>query len=501
MQEKPRFPLWTKILLLSAMNIAILAIVFAVFLRMQLRPEFESFLMAEARQRITAITALVAVDLQNTDASQWDEVLKRYSAEHGVTFLLYRNTGEQLAGPRTPLPPEVDVRMPRGGPPPPRRDGFGFRGEFSPRPRKGREPFAFRSMPPGPPFLAVTNSETKYWVGVRMPILEGPDREPLRSVLMLISPAFFTNSFFFAIGRWLVVAAAAVLISALCWLPLVRRLTQSIAEMMRATARIAEGRFDVALNVARHDELGHLAASINRMAGRLETFTEGRKRFLGAVAHELRSPIARMQVATGILERNPHPETQRHIDDLKEDIDLMSRLTGELLQLARAETTSNPLSLAPTNVAEAARTATRRESVDGSDIRVEVDPSIQVQANPEYLIRSFANILRNAVRYAGDRGPIRISAREENHQVRISVADSGPGVPENTLEKIFTPFYRLEDSRDRRTGGTGLGLAIVRSCTEACGGTVECRNRIPSGLEVIISLPALQDPTTKKERS
>jgi two-component system sensor histidine kinase CpxA len=236
------------------------------------------------------------------------------------------------------------------------------------------------------------------------------------------------------------------------------------------------------------------------MAGRLETFTEGRKRFLGAVAHELRSPIARMQVATGILERNRHPETQRHIDDLKEDIDLMSRLTGELLQLARAETTSNSLSLAPTNVAEAARTATRRESVDGSDIRVEVDPSIQVQANPEYLIRSFANILRNAVRYAGDKGPIRISAREENHQVRISVADSGPGVPENTLEKIFTPFYRLEDSRDRRTGGTGLGLAIVRSCIEACGGTVECRNRIPSGLEVIISLPALQDPATKKER-
>jgi signal transduction histidine kinase len=498
MQEKPRFPLWTKILLLSAVNLAILALVLVVFLRMQLKPEFESFLLDEVRHRITAITTLVAVDLQNSDRSQWDEVLKRYSAEHGVTFLLYRNTGEQLAGPPTPLPVEVDVRMPRGGPPPPRRDGHGFRGEFSPRPpRRGHEPFSFRSMPPGPPFLAVTNSETKYWVGVRMPIIEGPDREPLRSVLMLISPTFFTNSFFFAIAPWLGIGAAAVLISGLCWLPLVRRLTQSIADMMRATAHIAEGRFDVALNVKRHDELGHLAASINQMAGRLETFTEGRKRFLGAVAHELRSPIARMQVATGILERNTHPDAQRHIDDLKEDIDMMSRLTGELLQLAKAETTPNPLNLVPTNVAEAARTAARRESADGVDIRVEVDPSLHVQANPEYLIRSFANILRNAARYAGDKGPIRITAQGENHQIRISVADSGPGVPDDALDKIFTPFYRLEDSRDRRTGGTGLGLAIVRSCIEACGGTVESRNRVPSGLEVIISLPADQNPASK----
>ena len=489
MQEKPRFPLWTKILLLSAVNLAILGIVLAIFLRLQLKPEFESFLMAEARQRITAIAALVAVDLQNTEESQWDEVLRRYSADHRVTFLLYRNTGEQLAGPRTPLPREVDVRMPRGGPPPPRRDGRGFRGEFFPRPRS-HEPFPFRSMGPGPPFLAVTNSATKYWVGVRMPIIERSDREPLRSVLMLTSPSFFTHSFFFPIVPWLGIAAAAVLICALCWLPLVRRLTLSITDMMRATAHIAEGRFDVALNERRHDELGHLAASINRMAARLETFTEGRKRFLGAVAHELRSPLARMQVATGILERNTHPDARRHIDDLKEDIDLMSRLTGELLHLAKAETTPNPLSLVPTNVAEAARTAARRESAEGVDIRVDVDPSLQVQANPEYLIRSFANILRNAVRYAGDKGPIRIAAQAENHRIKISVADSGPGVPEDVLEKIFTPFYRLEDSRDRRTGGTGLGLAIVRSCIEACGGTVECRNRVPSGLEVTIFLPA-----------
>src|SRR5262245_28570267 len=120
-------------------------------------------------------------------------------------------------------------------------------------------------------------------------------------------------------------AEAAVVISVLCWLPLVRGLTRSIADMMRATSRISEGRFDVGVRTARGDELGGLGVSINRMAHRLKTLTEGRKRFLGDVAHELGSPIARMRLAVEILERKARPETQARIDDLKEDIELMSQ--------------------------------------------------------------------------------------------------------------------------------------------------------------------------------
>jgi two-component system sensor histidine kinase CpxA len=113
-----------------------------------------------------------------------------------------------------------------------------------------------------------------------------------------------------------------------------------------------------------------------------------------------------------------------------------------------------------------------------------------VRANPAYLIRAIANVLRNAVRYAGDKGPIQISAHLKGSRVQITVADSGPGVPEEALEKIFTPFYRLEEARDRQSGGSGLGLAIVRSCIGTCGGTVEARNRPRRGMEVIMELPA-----------
>src|SRR5439155_11327978 len=138
-----------------------------------------------------------------------------------------------------------------------------------------------------------------------------------------------------------------------------------------------------------------------------------------------------------------------------------------LLEFARAERMSHPAELEVVNVAEAASMAARRESNGNADIRITVDSTFTVQANREYLVRALANILRNAVRYAGDRGPIEVSAAQKDGHVEISITDSGPGIPEEALDRVFMPFYRLDEARDRRTGGTGLGLAIVRTCIEA----------------------------------
>ena len=126
----------------------------------------------------------------------------------------------------------------------------------------------------------------------------------------------------------------------------------------------------------------------------------------------------------------------------------------------------------------------------GTRIETHVDERTEVMAHPEYLFRSLANVVRNAIRYAGECGPIEISALAKDGMVLISVADQGPGIPEAELEAVFKPFYRPEDARQRETGGVGLGLAIVRTCIEACGGTVHCHNRPPKGLEVEMRLPA-----------
>jgi len=323
-----------------------------------------------------------------------------------------------------------------------------------------------------------------------MPLVQRPNNEQLRSVLVLVSNSFFLNPFFFDAQGWLGLGLAALLISVICWLPLVRNLTRWAADMRRATGRIADGRFDVEVSTERHDELGQLGASIKQMAGRLQSYTEGRTRFLGSVAHELRSPIARMQLAAEILQRHGGPEGQKYIDYLKEDIDTMSRLTDELLQVARAESTPGPVNVQPVNVAEAVQTAIRREAAEGANIQVDIVPSIKAQADMEHLVRAIGNVVRNAVRHAGEHGPVTITGAQLRNEVVISISDCGPGVPEADLDKIFMPFYRVDDARDRRTGGTGLGLAIVRSCIEACGGRVDAKNMQPSGLEVTLTLPA-----------
>src|SRR5262249_45136289 len=121
-------------------------------------------------------------------------------------------------------------------------------------------------------------------------------------------------------------------------------------------------------------------------------------------------------------------------------------------------------------------------------IRFDMPTYLVVIAYEPYLVRAISNLLRNAIRYAGEDGPITVTAVRKGEQVLVTVTDSGPGVPPDALEEIFAPFYRPESSRSRDTGGVGLGLAIVQSCVEPCQGTVVCRNRQPSGLEVTIAL-------------
>jgi two-component system sensor histidine kinase CpxA len=261
--------------------------------------------------------------------------------------------------------------------------------------------------------------------------------------------------------------------------------------MTAATERIAEGRFDVRTQERRQDELGSLSDAIDRMAMRLEGFVTGQKRFLGDIAHELCSPIARMQVALGILEQRLGEKQKTGLDDLREEVEEMSNLVNELLSFSRASLGKTSPRLQPVLIKGVVERAVARESgSDGGDVKVSVPDDVRAMAEPELLLRAISNILRNALRYAAQAGPITISAARENDRVLITVDDCGPGIPEAALAQVFDPFYRVDTSRTRETGGTGLGLSIVKTCIESCGGAVSCENRQPSGLRVILQLPA-----------
>jgi two-component system sensor histidine kinase CpxA len=324
-------------------------------------------------------------------------------------------------------------------------------------------------------------------VGVRIPLREKDSPEIQRATLLIASTSLLSNPFFFQIKPWLAIIGAAALVSILCWLPLVRGLTRSIGEMLQATAKIGQGRFDVQSEVRRRDELGELSESLNRMTAQLDALVRGQKRFLADAAHELRSPLGRMQLALELVERNGVEMGADYLRDLHEDLEMMSNLAGELLALARAEILGATVALTPVTVAEVLGKAVKTEG-GAAEIQVEAPAGLAVLGQQALLYRCFSNIIRNSVRYAGQAGPIRIQALASNGDVRITFADSGPGVPEEALARLFTPFYRPEESRNRQTGGAGLGLAIVKSCAEACHGSVECRNRRPSGLETILHL-------------
>jgi two-component system sensor histidine kinase CpxA len=303
-----------------------------------------------------------------------------------------------------------------------------------------------------------------------------------------MTPSLGVSPLLFNPKPWIAVAAGIILFSILFWLPMARNLTSPITQMTRATESIAEGRFDIQLSDSRRDELGRLSHAINRMAARLKALVTGQKRFLGDAAHELCSPLARMEIALGILEERADAKSLPYVRDVREEVTHMRKLANELLSFSKASLGEGRVKLEPVNVAEIIEAAIRLEKSDHCPIESAPPRDLFVRGNFELLQRAVANLLRNALRYAGAAGSVSINAWREQDRVFITVSDQGPGVSPRELDKLFDPFYRVDPSRTAETGGAGLGLAIVKTCVEACGGVVRATNRIPHGLEVRICL-------------
>jgi two-component system sensor histidine kinase CpxA len=343
------------------------------------------------------------------------------------------------------------------------------------------------------PFLAMTRSPWLYWVGVRMPVT-GPGGEWGVPAIMLVRTNSLLGSRLFFEWRVLLFLAMALAGTALlCWWPFLHRVTRCITQMNRVTEQIAEGRFSGKLQIGRRDELGYLASQINLLALRLEAFVTHQKRFIGDVAHELCSPVARIQFAMGVLEQKV--ETESHLSVLREEIQEMSNLANELLMFSKAGMQPGAAPLNPVELAPVVRNAVAHQLPGTGTTQVSIPADITVLAYEPYLTRAVSNLLRNALRYAGEYGPIVVSAHRQADRISLMVSDAGPGVPEEALEAIFQPFYQRGSMRARDTGGAGLGLAIVKTCIEACLGTVTCRNHQFGGLEVTISLAAARNPT------
>jgi two-component system, OmpR family, sensor histidine kinase CpxA len=473
-----RFPLYAKILCWFFLNLVLLAVVFYLLFRAQFHFGMDWLLS----DRIQTAGEIISEEMGGEPPAQWDATLKRFAVGYHdkVRFLAFGGDGTLLAGDAMTVPPEVREQLGRRRAPPPGR------ADENPGPLPEPPPL----MPPGPPRRFIhTADPSLYWV-IQRRMIKGPEQtRPGPLLLVAVSDSFAGGGLFFELTPWLGMGAGAVLFSVLLWFPLVRDLNRSIAQLTTAANQIAEGRFDVRVDQRRRDELGALGQAINQMASRLNDLVAGQKRFLGDVAHELCSPLAKLRVSLGILDQQAAEDQKPYVTGAEEEAAHMAGLVNELLSFSKASLTSSITQLRPVPVRETAEKAVRREAAPPLRVALEIPADLQVMAEPELLARALANLLRNAVRYAGEAGPVTLSARRGDGGVLITVADSGPGVPVGELARIFDPFYRVDASRDRATGGAGLGLAIVKTCIESCGGTVTGRNREPSGLEVTIRLP------------
>jgi two-component system sensor histidine kinase CpxA len=286
---------------------------------------------------------------------------------------------------------------------------------------------------------------------------------------------------------------ALFVISALIWWMPLRSLRRRLAELAAITARIASGEFIAATQADEVRELAELTEGINEMSRRLERLVGGQKRFVADVAHELCSPLARLQMALGILEERVGLEP---CAALREQATQLSELTQELLMFSRAAAgAAAPTRLVAVRLRELVERIAAREG-GAAELAIDVPGDLVVTAHAALLGRAVANVVRNAVRYAAASGPIQLhAAATAPGRIDLVVADQGPGVPDEALAMLGNPFFRPELSRSRDSGGSGLGLAIVRTCVTACEGTVVFANRVDPtgrriGFEVTIRLNA-----------
>lgn len=497
MIHRLRRSLGARILLLAALNLVLLLAIALAASGVRLPRSLDHLVMQSAEPRLQDVTRRIALDLERTSSTQATALLNRYAVEFRTRFILVTNDGGYLAGAPLTLPAEVVSALsgpppcgrrppPDGFRPPPPREG-GFPGGPSDRLGPPDERTGLR-MPQTPAALVSVTGGVKTWIVLRTPIRFADSMDITPGSLIVVPYGTFGDPLLFPV-RWLWWAMLALGVTAACWWPLLRGITSSLGRMEHATGRIAEGKFGTTLEVNRADEIGRLAGSISRMASRLGALVTGQKRFLGDTAHELRSPLGRMQVALEILDTRVAQPERAYVADLKDDVDALASLTDDLLQYARAELADRTVVLAPVNVAQAVTAVLAREGRDGVRFEVDVPAECVVRADPSLLDRALANVVRNAVKYAGTAGPIEIAAVTEANEVTIAVSDSGPGVAAQSLGRIFDPFFREDAARNRKTGGVGLGLAIVRSAVEACGGSVSCENRQPHGLKVRLAFP------------
>jgi two-component system sensor histidine kinase CpxA len=280
-------------------------------------------------------------------------------------------------------------------------------------------------------------------------------------------------------------------------------LTKPIVRLRAATRQLSAGDLTARAGAppsGRRDEISGLMRDFDAMAERMESLVKAQSRLLNDISHELRSPLARLNVALGLARKRSGSESTEMLERMELEANRLNELIGRILTLARLEDgeqrvprTPAPLDELVLNVAEDAEFEAQARHCHVRSTIPEGDWG--VRGNASLLHSAVENVVRNAIRYTRDGTTVEIQLQRtegpNGAEALLAVTDFGPGVPPESLEKLFQPFYRLDDARDRLTGGVGLGLAITERAVRFHGGRVVASNRVEGGLLVEIRLPLI----------
>jgi two-component system sensor histidine kinase CpxA len=287
-----------------------------------------------------------------------------------------------------------------------------------------------------------------------------------------------------------------LLLTALFCYALSRYMVSPISELRHASRDFAGGNLDARITgnaVSRFDEIGDLALDFNDMAEKIEQMIRGQRRLFGDISHELRSPLARLQVAVELLQKKLPAAEQPMLARIENEVARINALIGEVLAFSRLEAGNLSGERLPVNLSDILNRICSDANFEGRthnrQVVLTTAEDVKLSGIEQLLERAIENILRNALKYSPDNSQIEVELSVNNNQAIISVKDHGPGVPEAELSKLFAPFYRCAVDRNRSSGGTGLGLAIALRAIKLHNGNITLKNRVGGGLVAEITLP------------
>jgi two-component system sensor histidine kinase BaeS len=290
-----------------------------------------------------------------------------------------------------------------------------------------------------------------------------------------------------------VIATSILLITLLLAWWLSRQLLIPIQQLIKGTQALSSRKFKTKIKINSNDELGKLAEDFNSMSQTLERYEIMRQQWLSDISHELRTPLSIMRGEIEAMQDGIREFNNEALNSLHFEVQRMSRLVDDLRQLSLADTETLSLKKEGINPLQILRDTVKLYKTQLAQHNISVEENLQadsiLQANADKLRQLYSNILENTLRYVDSPASLKIFSEQTKTQLSINFIDSGSGVPEESIERLFDRLYRVEQSRNRAKGGSGLGLAICKNIVEMHGGTITASNVSSGGLWIKIVFP------------